>query len=64
MSRNEGQLRQYDYVEHMIEAIRLIDSYLEGVSYDAFRDDRKTQQAVIFNLLALLKNEWVSRHAD
>lgn len=53
MSRNGSQLRQYDYVEHMIEAIRLINSYLEGVSFDAFCNDRRTQQAVIFNLLVI-----------
>jgi len=53
MSRKGGQLRQYDYVDHMIEAIRLIDSYLEDMSYEAFLNDRKTQQAVIFNLLVI-----------
>jgi uncharacterized protein with HEPN domain len=73
MSQHGGQLRQYDYVDHMIEAVRLIDSYLENVSYDTFRSDRKTQQAVIFNLLVIgeaatkIGNEyaeWARKHPE
>lgn len=72
MNRKEGQLRQYDYVEHMVEAIRLIDSYLEGTEYEAFVNDRRTQQAVIFNLLVIGEAatkvgneypEWAEKHS-
>lgn len=44
-------LRKQDYLEHMLEALRLVQSYTEGITKADFLDDRKTQQAVILNIL-------------
>jgi uncharacterized protein with HEPN domain len=53
MSAQPGKLRQLDYVEHMVEAIRLIQSYVDGISREEFFADKKTQQAVVMNILIL-----------
>jgi uncharacterized protein with HEPN domain len=42
-----------DYLEHMIEAAHLASSHVEGLAKDDFLLDRKTQQAVILNLLII-----------
>jgi uncharacterized protein with HEPN domain len=70
---NAQKLRQLDYVEHMIEAIRLINSYMEGMNKTSFLADKKTQQAVILNILVVgeaatqIGNEypeWADLHPD
>lgn len=38
------------YLEDILEAARKIRLYTEGLSFDAFRDDSKTSDAVIRNL--------------
>lgn len=43
--------RALDFVDHMIEAIGLARAYTEGMDKADFLADRKTQQAVIMNLL-------------
>ena len=53
MNAQQRKLRQFDYVEHMLEAIRLVQSYVEGMDQEAFFADKKTQQAVILNILVL-----------
>lgn len=42
-----------DYLSHMLEAIRLARAYTEGMDKQAFLEDKRTQQAVILNLLTL-----------
>ena len=39
--------RHYDYLDHMLEAIKLARSYVEGLSKVDFLADTRTQQAVI-----------------
>lgn len=53
MNAQQRKLRQFDYVEHMLEAIRLVGSYIEDMSREEFFADKKTQQAVILNILVL-----------
>lgn len=64
-------LRVLDYLSHMIEAVALAQSYVEGMDKATFLDDRKTQQAVIMNIpiigeaatkLAEKHLEFTSRH--
>ena len=42
-----------DYLEHMLEAARQACSYVEGLSRQDFFDDKRTQQAVILNLILI-----------
>jgi len=46
-------LRHNDYLDHMLEAIRLIRSYVEGFSKEDFLADKRTQQAVILNIVVI-----------
>jgi uncharacterized protein with HEPN domain len=48
---NENRLP--DYLDHMIDAVRQVCGYLEGMSREAFLDDKRTQQAVILNIIIL-----------
>lgn len=45
--------RTFDYLDHMVEAITLATSFTEGMAKPDFLADRKTQQAVILNLIVL-----------
>ena len=40
-----------DYLEHMLEAVVLACSYVEGMAKEDFLDDKRTQQAVVLNLI-------------
>ena len=42
-----------DYLDHMQEAVQLASSYVERLSKDDFLADRRTQQAVIMNLVII-----------
>ena len=53
MNAKKKQLRQADYLEHMRESIRLARSYVEGLTKNDFIVDKKTQQAVILNIIVL-----------
>ena len=62
-----------DYLQHIHEAAALILEYTTGMSKDTFLGDRKTQQAVLMNLMvlgeatALLRNEhpdFVASHPE
>lgn len=73
MNAKDARLRQLDYVEHMLEAIRLVRSYVNGMSRDAFFADKKTQQAVVLNILIIGEAaaqiakeypEWANRHPE
>jgi uncharacterized protein with HEPN domain len=45
--------RLLDYLEHMGEATKLAIEFLQVMSKDEFLEDKRTQQAVIFNLIVL-----------
>lgn len=45
----KNTLRVHDYLKHILEAISLIDQYVEDMSEVDFLNDRKTQDAVIRN---------------
>ena len=45
---NENRLP--DYLDHMIDAACQVCGYLEGMSWEDFLDDKRTQQAVILIL--------------
>ena len=48
-----GNPRALAYLDHMVEAITLARSFTEGMAKPDFLADRKTQQAVILNLIVL-----------
>ena len=45
--------RTADYLDHMLEATQQACLYVEGLEKADFLDDKRTQQAVILNLLIL-----------
>ncbi len=45
--------RTADYLDHMLEPARQSCSYVEGLSKEDFLLDKRTQQAVILNLVIL-----------
>lgn len=53
MSPADRELRVSDYLDHMIEAISLARSYVAEYSKSEFQADRRTQQAVVLNLITL-----------
>lgn len=53
MNAKQHRLRYADYLEHMLEAVQLARSYGEGLSKAEFIEDKKTQQAIILNLLVI-----------
>jgi len=42
-----------DYLDHMLEAAFLACSYVEGLAKADFEEDKRTQQAVILNLIII-----------
>lgn len=42
-----------DYIRHMLGAAELAITYVEGSSRDDFMEDKRTQQAVILNIVIL-----------
>lgn len=62
MNAKQRQLRHADYLEHMINAISLARSHVEGLNKDDFLADKKTQQAVILNIIVI--GEAATRIAD
>jgi len=53
MTSDESRLRLADYLSHMLEAVRLARAYVAGASKDDFIKDRRTQQAVVLNLITI-----------
>lgn len=62
-----------DYLDHMLEAARQACGYVEGMEKNEFLADKRTQQAVILNIVIigeaatkLLQNykEFLERHAE
>lgn len=42
-----------DFLDHMLEAATLACSYIQGMDRETFAQDKKTQQAVILNLILI-----------
>lgn len=42
-----------DYLDHMLEAAVQACAYVDGLSKEQFLDDRRTQQAVVLNLILI-----------
>jgi uncharacterized protein with HEPN domain len=53
VNAGKKHLRQEDYLGRMLDAIRLARSYVEGLSKKDFLADKKTQQAVILNIVVI-----------
>jgi uncharacterized protein with HEPN domain len=53
MSDDEAKARLDNYLSHMLEAAQLARQYVQGVSKDEFLTDRRTQQAVVLNLMTI-----------
>src|SRR5215475_773058 len=53
MRDDEAQSRLANYLSHMLEAAQLARQYVQGVSKDEFLKDRRTQQAVVLNLMTI-----------
>jgi len=55
-------LRQADYLSHMLEAASLAQGYLVGMAKTDFLRDKRTQQAVILNIMVI--GETATKLAD
>lgn len=73
MTAKQRHLALDDYLGHIEEAATLANGYVRNMSKDTFLTDRKTQQAVIYNILIIgeaatqLINEYpefVAAHPD
>lgn len=53
MNAKQRQLRYTDYLEHIINAISLARNHIEALSKNDFLADKKTQQAVILNIIVI-----------
>lgn len=47
--RKQDKLRVPEYLQHIIEAIYLVETYVEDMDETGFLNDKKTQDAVIRN---------------
>lgn len=50
---NARKRRIPEYLDHMLEALKLARNYVEGFSKENFLADKKTQQAVILNIMVI-----------
>ena len=66
MTNDESRLRLADYLSHMLEAARLAREYVENTVKADFLNDRRTQQAVVLNLITIgeAASRIVSEHSD
>jgi len=66
MNATRHPSRSLDYIAHMFEATRLARSYVKAMNKDAFLADRKTQQAVMLNLVVIgeAASQLVEVHPD
>jgi len=53
MSAKQRHLSIEDYLNHIEESAALASSYIVGMTKESFLADRKTQQAVIYNILII-----------
>lgn len=44
MNAKQHQFRYVDYLDHMLEAIKLARSYMEGLTKEDFLADKKTHK--------------------
>jgi uncharacterized protein with HEPN domain len=66
MNAKQKQLRIDDYLEHIEDAVNLALSYIEGMDKQSFLDDRRTQQAVIYNVMIIgeAASQIINEHPD
>jgi uncharacterized protein with HEPN domain len=73
MNTEQRRCRQTDYLKHMLDAARLALAHTDGMNKTDFLKDKRTQQAVILNILIIgeaatkLADEYpelVTRHAE
>ena len=73
MSTADPSLKLGDYLSHMLEAAQLAREYVRGLGRDDFLRDRRTQQAVVLNLITIGEaagrivsecNEFASSHPE
>jgi uncharacterized protein with HEPN domain len=48
-----SDLRSADYVGHILNAILLVRDYTQGLTQKAFGHDKRTQQAVLLNIMII-----------
>ena len=53
MTSEGSGLRLADFLDHIAEAARLAREYVGGMSQESFLQDRRTQQAVVLNLMTI-----------
>ena len=53
MTSEESGLKLADFLDHIAEASRLARDYVAGMSKESFLKDRRTQQAVVLNLMVI-----------
>jgi Protein of unknown function DUF86 len=53
MTSEGSGLKLVDFLDHIAEASRLAREYVDGMSRESFLKDRRTQQAVILNLMTI-----------
>jgi uncharacterized protein with HEPN domain len=53
MTSDDSRLRLADYLSHMLEAARLAREYVADLAKAEFVNDRRTQQAVVLNLITI-----------
>ena len=55
-----------DYLKQMLEAVALACSYVEGMTKEDFLNDKRTQQAVVLNLIVLgeVASKILKEHED
>jgi len=59
-------LRLPDYIDHMLEATEQAKIYVEGMPKDDFLEDKRTQQAVVLNVIVIgeVATKILQEHAD
>ena len=48
-----NKLRSADYIGHILEAIDLVQQYTQALTATAFGQDKRTQQAVLLNIMII-----------
>ena len=58
--------RLTDYLDHLVEATEQACNYLEGLSKEGFLDDKRTQQAIILNIVIIgeVATKLLQGHSD
>ncbi|MFK7776622.1 MAG: DUF86 domain-containing protein [Gimesia sp.] len=66
MNAKQKNLNVHDYLEHIEEATNLALSYVEGMDKETFLENRRTQQAVIYNIMIIgeAASQIINEHPD